>query len=71
MPYDICEDEATLDYIEGEMARRGVTQELIDSTRAHTEQVMLSDLKELLAASGDLEQYDHQGATPVNIHRFF
>ncbi|XP_044735062.1 protein phosphatase 1 regulatory subunit 16A [Chrysoperla carnea] len=67
MPYDICEDEATLDYIEGEMARRGVTQELIDSTRAHTEQVMLSDLKELLAAGGDLEQYDHQGATPLHI----
>lgn len=26
MPYDICEDEATLDFIEGEMAQQGVTQ---------------------------------------------
>lgn len=65
MPYDICEDEATLDYIESEMARRGVTQQLIDSTRAHTEQEMLNDLKQIAAVGGDLEQYDLQGATPV------
>jgi len=24
MPYDICEDEVTLDYIESEMAKRGL-----------------------------------------------
>ena len=36
MPYDICEDETTLSYIENEMAKRGVTQELIDNTRAET-----------------------------------
>lgn len=47
MPYDICEDEAALDYIEGEMARRGVTQELIDETRAATEMNMLRDLQEV------------------------
>lgn len=45
MPYDICEDESALDYIEGEMARRGVTQELIDETRASTETQMLHDLE--------------------------
>lgn len=33
MPYDICEDEVTLDYIETEMAKRGITQEDIDDTR--------------------------------------
>ena len=33
MPYDLCEDETTLSYIENEMARRGVTQEIIDDTR--------------------------------------
>lgn len=27
MPYDICEDETTLSFIENEMAKRGVTQE--------------------------------------------
>lgn len=47
MPYDICEDEAALDYIEGEMARRGVTQELIDETRADTELKMLADLQQV------------------------
>lgn len=47
MPYDICEDEAALDYIEGEMARRGVTQELIDETRAYTELKMLADLQQV------------------------
>lgn len=26
MPYDLCEDVTTLDYIESEMARRGVYQ---------------------------------------------
>lgn len=48
MPYDICEDESTLHYIESEMARQGVTQELIDQTRASTERLMLSELKVLL-----------------------
>ena len=33
MPYDLCEDETTLSYIENEMAKRGVTQDLIDNTR--------------------------------------
>ena len=54
MPYDICEDEPTLDYIESEMARRGVTQELIDQTRASTERQMLTDLKVLFAPIQDL-----------------
>lgn len=66
MPYDICEDEAALDYIEGEMAKRGVTQQLIDDTRALTEQQMLSDLQQLAATNADLEAYDNQGATPVS-----
>lgn len=65
MPYDICEDEAALDYIEGEMARRGVTQELIDETRVSTELQMLRDLKQMAAEGRDLEAYDHHGATPV------
>ena len=44
MPYDLCEDDTTLSYIENEMARRGVTQDLIDETRSQTERHMLSDL---------------------------
>ncbi|KAJ8664485.1 hypothetical protein QAD02_006147 [Eretmocerus hayati] len=67
MPYDICEDEKTLDCIEGEMARRGVTQELIDETRASTEVQMLRDLQRIASMGGDLEYKDHQGATPLHI----
>lgn len=106
MPYDICEDEKTLDCIEGnricrnilltfkdyhfqtysvnnnviyllqqlyfynagEMARRGVTQELIDETRASTEVQMLRDLQKITSLGGDLEYKDHQDATPVRIY---
>ncbi|XP_043280927.1 protein phosphatase 1 regulatory subunit 16A isoform X2 [Venturia canescens] len=67
MPYDICEDEKTLDCIEGEMASRGVTQELIDETRASTEVQMLLDLQKIATRGGDLEYKDHQGATPLHI----
>lgn len=67
MPYDICEDEVTLDYIESEMAKRGITQEMIDQTRATTENIMLTELKRMIEAKEDLEIRDHQGATPVMI----
>ena len=49
MPYDLCEDDTTLSYIENEMARRGVTQELIDDTRSQTERQMLTDLLGMLS----------------------
>ena len=45
MPYDICDDELCLEYIESEMASRGITQQTIDSKRSETELRMLSDLK--------------------------
>nr|CAD7427177.1 unnamed protein product [Timema monikensis] len=67
MPYDICEDESALDYIEGEMARKGVTQELIDETRSSTETKMLQDSQQAVALNRDLEVPDHQGATPLHI----
>lgn len=49
------------------MARRGVTQELIDETRASTEVRMLRELQKLASIGGELEYKDHQGATPVSI----
>ncbi|KAM7358864.1 myosin phosphatase targeting subunit 75D isoform 2-T7 [Cochliomyia hominivorax] len=67
MPYDLCDDENTLDYIEAEMSKRGVTQELIDETRSATERQMLRDLMELSKNGGDLEQPDEHGATPLHI----
>ncbi|XP_073968963.1 myosin phosphatase targeting subunit 75D isoform X2 [Rhodnius prolixus] len=65
MPYDICEDEASLEEIEGAMARRGVTQAVIDETRAAREMEMLHDL-----SVGDLDMevpLDFQLATPLHI----
>lgn len=53
----------------GEMARRGVTQELIDETRASTEVQMLRDLQKIAAQGSDLEYKDHQKATPVSLFR--
>lgn len=66
MPYDLCDDEETLDCIEAEMSRRGVTQELIDETRSATENQMLMDLQDLVTRGGDLEVADKHGATPVS-----
>ncbi|XP_022830059.1 protein phosphatase 1 regulatory subunit 16A isoform X4 [Spodoptera litura] len=68
MPYDICEEERTLDAIESEMAARGVTQRLIDDTRASTEMKMLRDVDELVKAGMDLDEpRDNQGATLLHI----
>ena len=47
MPYDICDDEVCLEYIESEMAARGVTQQTIDIKRSETEIKMLEDLKQI------------------------
>uniref|UniRef100_T1J270 Uncharacterized protein n=1 Tax=Strigamia maritima TaxID=126957 RepID=T1J270_STRMM len=66
MPYDICEDEKTLDYIESEMAKRGVTQQVIDDTRAATEMRMLKDLKEYYASKSAIDIEEH-GITPLHI----
>lgn len=54
MPYDICEHEVTLDYIEQQMAARGITQEQIDETRSQTELKMLEFLKQQLHKGVDL-----------------
>lgn len=67
MPYDLCDDEDTLDCIEAEMSRRGVTQELIDETRASTENQMLHDLHEISERGSDIEAPDRHGATPVSV----
>ncbi|CAL8069547.1 unnamed protein product [Orchesella dallaii] len=67
MPYDICDDETTLDYIESEMAKRGVTQELIEEIRALPETRMLQDVQRIHAQGGDLEVRDADGATPLHI----
>jgi protein phosphatase 1 regulatory subunit 16A len=76
MPYDICDDEVTLDYIETQMDRIGITQEMIDKTRAQTENQMLIDLENLvkkrsqnsLRSIDDILSYRNaEGVTPLHI----
>ncbi|XP_033755398.1 protein phosphatase 1 regulatory subunit 16A-like isoform X2 [Pecten maximus] len=67
MPYDICEDEVTLDYIETEMAKRGITQEEIDDTRLIAEKEMLKDMEYIVSQNGNLEYYTENGTTPLHI----
>ncbi|XP_075997225.1 protein phosphatase 1 regulatory inhibitor subunit 16B [Genypterus blacodes] len=67
MPYDLCEDDPTLDIIETAMANRGITQEMINETRASTERRMLGDIQELLNQGEEVNQQDSQGATLLHI----
>ncbi|XP_047439001.1 protein phosphatase 1 regulatory inhibitor subunit 16B [Mugil cephalus] len=67
MPYDLCEDDPTLDIIETAMANKGITQEMINETRASTERRMLGDIQELLRQGEEVNQQDSQGATLLHI----
>ncbi|XP_069035493.1 protein phosphatase 1 regulatory inhibitor subunit 16B [Lepisosteus oculatus] len=67
MPYDLCEDDPTLDIIETAMANRGITQEMINETRAAVERRMMGDLQTLLQENRDLNCADSQGVTLLHI----
>lgn len=75
MPYDICDDDQTLDYIETQMDRVGITQEMIDKKRGHVENQMLSDLrilaKKCLGSTRSIDDVlsyrNDDGATPLHI----
>lgn len=67
MPYDLCEDEATLELIEMIMAEQGITQEKIDECRGAKERVMLTDLREMVTNGADLNVKDEQGATMLHV----
>ncbi|XP_004068819.1 protein phosphatase 1 regulatory inhibitor subunit 16B [Oryzias latipes] len=67
MPYDLCEDDPTLDIIETAMANRGITQEMINETRAATERRMLGDIQELLRQGEEVNKKDAQGATLLHV----
>lgn len=67
MPYDLCDEEECLDYIEYEMSERSITQELIDDIRSFTEKKMLNDLIRIANDGADLEFPGKQGESPVNI----
>ncbi|CAB1349802.1 unnamed protein product [Coregonus sp. 'balchen'] len=82
MPYDLCEDEATLELLEMVMAEQGITQDRINQCRGAKEMEVLTDLRALLhiaAANGYLlvgelllehqakvEEKDTDGWTPLH-----
>ncbi|XP_066058368.1 protein phosphatase 1 regulatory subunit 16A isoform X1 [Chamaea fasciata] len=67
MPYDLCEDEATLECLESAMARQGITQERIEEARAATERSMLGEIRELIRRGGDLDAPRGHGATLLHV----
>ncbi|XP_048214551.1 alanine aminotransferase 1 isoform X2 [Perognathus longimembris pacificus] len=67
MPYDLCEDEQTLDCLETAMANCGITQDSIEEARAVPELHMLDDLQSLLHAGADLNNPLDNGATLLHI----
>ncbi|XP_074842624.1 protein phosphatase 1 regulatory subunit 16A isoform X1 [Carettochelys insculpta] len=67
MPYDLCEDDVTLDCIETAMAEQGITQEKIEEARAATERSMVADIRKLLQAGADLNTPLDHSATLLHI----
>uniref|UniRef100_A0A8C5ANI4 Protein phosphatase 1 regulatory subunit 16A n=1 Tax=Gadus morhua TaxID=8049 RepID=A0A8C5ANI4_GADMO len=67
MPYDLCEDEATLELLEVIMAEKGITQERIDECRGAKETAMLTDIQALVQSQADLNAPDDSGATVLHI----
>ncbi|KAF5928742.1 protein phosphatase 1 regulatory subunit 16A isoform X2 [Diceros bicornis minor] len=67
MPYDLCEDEQTLDCLETAMANGGITQDSIEAARALPELHMLDDIRSLLRTGADLDAPQDHGATLLHI----
>ncbi|XP_030076133.1 protein phosphatase 1 regulatory subunit 16A [Microcaecilia unicolor] len=67
MPYDLCEDDVTLDFIETAMADQGVTQDLIEEARSATERCMMEDIQKLVQTGADLNVQDEHGVSLLHI----
>ncbi|XP_022045686.1 protein phosphatase 1 regulatory subunit 16A [Acanthochromis polyacanthus] len=67
MPYDLCEDEATLELLEMVMAEQGITQDRIDECRGAKETAMVADIRALVESGADLNAQDNNGATLLHI----
>ncbi|VDP98572.1 unnamed protein product [Trichobilharzia regenti] len=63
MPYECCMPGQTLNLIEMEMDKRGITQEEIDDWHRVPECEMLADMEALYKAGADLDMLDPQGAS--------
>lgn len=67
MPYDLCEDEATLELLEMVMAEQGITQDRIDECRGAKETAMVADIRALVQSGADMNAQDNNGATLLHI----
>ncbi|XP_045716869.1 protein phosphatase 1 regulatory subunit 16A [Phyllostomus hastatus] len=67
MPYDLCEDEQTLDCLETAMADQGITQDGIEAARALPELRLLEHIRSLLQAGADLDAPGDHGATLLHV----
>ncbi|KAK4474738.1 hypothetical protein MN116_001863 [Schistosoma mekongi] len=67
MPYECCMPGPTLNLIETEMDKRGITQEEIDDWHRVPECEMLADMEALYKAGADLDRLDSQGASMLHI----
>ncbi|TGZ71223.1 hypothetical protein CRM22_002763 [Opisthorchis felineus] len=67
MPYECCVSGPTLNLIETEMDRRGITQEELDDLHRLPECKMLADMEEMYKAGADFNQLDQQGAAMLEI----
>ncbi|XP_013924288.1 PREDICTED: protein phosphatase 1 regulatory subunit 16A, partial [Thamnophis sirtalis] len=67
MPYDLCEDEPTLDFLEVAMADREITQATIEEARSAVEASMVKDIRRLVKEGVNLDTpLDHK-ATLLHI----
>uniref|UniRef100_A0A8C5QEK4 Protein phosphatase 1 regulatory subunit 16A n=1 Tax=Leptobrachium leishanense TaxID=445787 RepID=A0A8C5QEK4_9ANUR len=67
MPYDLCEDDATLDHIETAMAEQGITQERIETARAATELQMVADIRRLVETGAEVNTPDTNDTSLLHI----
>uniref|UniRef100_A0A3P9LAW3 Protein phosphatase 1, regulatory subunit 16A n=1 Tax=Oryzias latipes TaxID=8090 RepID=A0A3P9LAW3_ORYLA len=67
MPYDLCEDVATLELLEVAMSEQGITQSRIDECRGAKEATMLADIQALVQNGADLNAHDDNGTTLLHI----
>ncbi|KAF3703505.1 Protein phosphatase 1 regulatory subunit 16A Myosin phosphatase targeting subunit 3 Precursor [Channa argus] len=67
MPYDLCEDEHTLELLEMVMAEQGITQDRIDECRGAKETAMLAEIRTQVQSGADLNAQDNNGATLLHI----
>ncbi|CAH8670790.1 unnamed protein product [Schistosoma rodhaini] len=67
IPYDICDDEKTSDFLQSQMHKFGISPEDIEEARSAPEMKMLSDLKTARLKRYNLNILDTQGAAPIHV----